>query len=78
MNLADVAELFQGCDAFPHNWNFLRTIINRTNANGAGITGVDRALVVLNRDKLALVVKYRPILLEELRDGGADRRIEVR
>ena len=71
-------ELLQRCDAFSHDGYLAGSVINGSDANGAGITGVDRALVVLNRDKLALVVKYRPILLEELRDGGADRRIEVR
>ena len=77
MYLTDVAELLQGCDAFPHNWDFSRAIVNRSDANGAGVTSVNGALIVLHWDELAFVIEYRPILLKKVSDGGAYGRIEV-
>ncbi len=77
VDLVNVAELFQRCDAFLHNWYLSRAVINRSNANGAGVTSVDGALVILHGDKLAFVVKDRPILLEELSDGVVYGRIKM-
>jgi hypothetical protein len=77
MDLANMAEGFEGGDAFAHDWNLTWSVMNLLDRNGSCCTCVDDAAVVLDRDELAFVVKDRPVLLNEAVDRRLERWVEM-
>jgi hypothetical protein len=77
MDLANVTKLFKGGNAFAHDWNFPWTIMNFLDCNGFGITCINDTAVVLDRDKLTLVVKDRPVFLNEAIDHCLERWVKM-
>jgi hypothetical protein len=76
-NLADVAELSKQCDTLAHDGDFARSIVDLLCTDGASIICVDQAGVVFNWDKLPLVVKGGPVLLQQLINPIANGGVEV-
>ncbi len=66
MDLAEVAKLSKQRDTLVHDGDFARSIVDLLDADGVSITCVDGAGVVFNWDKLPLVVKDGPVLLQQL------------
>jgi hypothetical protein len=77
VNLTNVAQLLQRRDAFSHYRNLPRTVINILHTNRSCRTSVDGTFIVFDGDKLALIVKYRPVFLEEFIDEVAGCTVEV-
>ena len=63
-----MAHLFKRSDALAHDWYFARTIVDFLDGNGTCRASINRAGVIANRDELALIVEYRPILLDKAVD----------
>jgi hypothetical protein len=64
VDLADVAELCKQRDAVAHDGDFTRAVVDLLDADGASITCANQADAVFNWDKLPLVVKNGPVLLQ--------------
>jgi hypothetical protein len=82
VDLADVAELCKRRDTLAHNGDFLWSVVDLLDADGASITCVNQAGVVCNWDKLPLVVKNGPVLLQQLinliaNDGVEMQKVEL-
>jgi hypothetical protein len=77
MDLADVAKLCKQRDTLAHDGDFARSIVDLLDADGASITCVDQAGVVFNWDKLPLVIKNGPVLLQQLINLIVNGRVEV-
>ena len=77
VDLADVAKLCKQCNTLAHDGDFARSIVNLFDADGASITCVNRAGVVFNWDKLPLVIKDGPVLLQQLINPIANGGVKV-
>ena len=65
-------------NALAHDWYFARAIVDLLDSDGTGGASVNDTLVVLNSNKLALVIKDGPIVLDEGIHLIANCAIEVR
>ncbi len=65
-------------NALAHDWYFARAIVDLLDSDGTGGASVNDTLVVLNSNKLALVIKDGPIVLDEGIHLIANSAIEVR
>ncbi len=63
-----MTHFFKRSNALAHDWNFARTTVDFLDGNGTCRASIDRAGVIANRDELALIIKYRPILLDKAVD----------
>ncbi len=77
MNLMNMINLFKGGNAFAHDRNLPWTVMNLLGHNGSGVAGINDAAVVLDRDKLAFIVKDRPVFLNEAVDRHSKRRVKM-
>ncbi len=77
VDLTNLTKLFKGGDAFAHDRNLPWTVMNLLDRDGSGIAGIDDAAVVLDRDKLAFIVKDRPVFLNEAVDRCSKRRVKM-
>ncbi len=64
VDLADVAELCKQRNALAHDGDFVQSVVDLLDADGRSITCFDQAGVVFNWNKLPLVVKNGPVLLQ--------------
>ena len=77
MDLANVAQRFEGGDAFAHDRNFSWAVMNLLDRNGSCGTCIDDTAVVLDRDELAFVIKDGPVFLNEAVDRRLKRWVEM-
>jgi hypothetical protein len=82
VDLADVAELSKQHDTLAHDGDFARSVVDLLDADGTSITCVNQAGVVFNWDKLPLVVKDGPVLLQQLinpiaNNGVKEQKVEL-
>ncbi len=77
MDLANVTKRFKGGNAFAHDWNLPLTIMYLLEGDGSCCTRINDTAVVLDRDKLAFVVKDRPVFLNEAIDCCLERWVEM-
>jgi hypothetical protein len=77
MDLANVTKLFKGGDAFAHDWDLPWTIMYLLDRDGFCCARINDTAVVLDRDKLAFVVKDRPVFLNEAVDCRLERWVEM-
>lgn len=59
-NLRDVAKLFKGGNAFPHDWCFIRAVVDFLDSNRRRIASIDFALIIPHRDEKAVIIEYAP------------------
>ncbi len=82
VDLADVAKLCKQCNTLVHDGDFARSVVDLLYADGVSIAYVDQAGVVFNWDKLPLVVKNGPVLLQQfislITNGGVEvQKVEL-
>jgi hypothetical protein len=77
MDLMNMTELFKGGNAFAHDRNLPRTIMNLLDCDGSGVVSINNAAVVLDRDKLAFIVEDRPVFLNKAVDHCSERRVKM-
>ncbi len=65
MNLSGVSYLLQGSNAPLHNGSFFGPVEDLLDNNGGSISSIDNTLIVLYRNKDALLVKHLPVLLDK-------------
>jgi hypothetical protein len=65
IDLTYVTKLCKGCNALLHDWNLAWAMMDFLYGNGFCGSCVDDTRIVLDRDKLTLIIKYTPILLEK-------------
>ncbi len=73
-----MAEFCEQRNALARDWYFARAIVDLLDADGTCSASVDDTLVVLDRNKLVLVIKEGPIALDETIHLKANCAIEVR
>jgi hypothetical protein len=69
MNLPYVSDLFEGSDAFPHNWNFSWAIKNFLDRYWRSGARVDDALIIADGRKCPALVKDTPVFLYDIKQG---------
>ncbi len=57
MDLMNLTKLFKGGNAFAHDRNLPRTVMNLLDRDGSGVASINNAAVVLDRNELAFIVK---------------------
>jgi hypothetical protein len=77
IDLTNMTKLFKGGNAFAHDRNLSRTVMNLLDCNGSGVTGINNAAVVLDRDELTFIVEDRPVFLNEAKDHRSERRVKM-
>ena len=77
MDLANVAKRFEGRDSLTHDRNLPWAVMNLLDRNGSCVTCINDTAVILDRDKLAFVVKDRPVFLNEAVDCCSKRWIKM-
>ncbi len=77
MDLMNMTKLFKGGNAFAHDRNLPQTVMNLLDRDGSGVAGINDAAVVLDRDKLAFILKGRPVFLNEAVDRCSERRVKM-
>ena len=78
MDLANVAELLQLGNAFSHDGNFARAVVNLLDGDGSSSASINDTFVIFYRNEQAFVVKDRPILLDESVDLGLNVGFKMR
>jgi hypothetical protein len=77
VDLVDVAKLSKQRDTLAHDGDFVQSVVDLLDADGVSITCVNQAGVVFNWDKLLLVIKDGPLLLQQLINPIANGGVKV-
>ena len=68
VDLTNMAQLLEGCNALAHNWSLAWPIVDFLHADWARLASVDNTLVIFEGDKLPFIVKNGPVFLDEAID----------
>ncbi len=77
MNLSYMADFCKGGDGVPHDRDFLGPIEYLLDSDGLCISSINHTFIVFYWNEDTLIVKDRPILLDELVDSVAYGRFQM-
>ncbi len=68
VDLTDMAQLLEDCNALVHNWSLAWPIVDFLHADWVHLASVDNTLVISDGYELPFIVKNRLVFLDEVID----------